>query len=385
MIPRHVAIFLEHLRGGGAEHNMLRLAGALASAGHRVQVVASDASGAVDAWLPDHVEIVDLAQRHYPLTFIALGRWMRTSRPDVVISAISAANVIAVAARQISGTSTPVIITERNTPSVQRQHAQGLRRRVVTPWLMRHYYPRADAIVGVSRGVAADTITFARLPGAARKRTLTIPNPVVDSNLVDRARLPIDDRWHAMVAGRRVVLSVGRLEPHKAHDVLIDAFATVARDHDDVVLVILGEGPQRDAIAAHAAERGVADRVIMAGFQPNPYAWMSYAQVLVLTSRYEGLPTVLVEALACGAQVVATNAPSGADEILDGGRWGWLVPVDNVEAIADGIDHALAEGRRAAPPAEALARYRPEVVLAQWQQLIDDVVSAGGVDLREHG
>lgn len=372
--PRDLAVFLEHLRGGGAEHNILRLAAGFAQRGHRIRVIVADASQTIDAWVPPDMEIVDLAAGSLSRSIMPLSRWLRNERPDLLISAVSGANIVALIARRLASRQIPVVVTERNTPSAQRRQARGLRRRHITPWLMRRCYPSASSIVGVSKGVTDDVISFTGVTSTPARPILAIPNPVVDDELERSAEEPLDASWNDKLGDRRVIISVGRLEIHKGHDVLLDAFAKLRQQHDDVVLAILGEGPQRDAIQTRIADLNLNANVVMPGFQANPFAWMKRSELLVMTSRYEGLPTVLIEALACGARVVATDCPSGSAEILNHGRWGQLVPVDDVDAIATAMDAELRQGRWPQPPNAALVPYRPATVLDQWEQLIDRVV-----------
>jgi glycosyltransferase involved in cell wall biosynthesis len=136
------------------------------------------------------------------------------------------------------------------------------------------------------------------------------------------------------------VLAVGKLKARKGHDVLLRAFARL-RAGRDARLLILGEGPERGELAALAASLGIAADVDLHGFVPNPMAYMARASVFALPSRREGLPNVLIEALACGAPIVATRCPSGPDEILQGGRYGALVPVDDAAAFARALEATL--------------------------------------------
>jgi glycosyltransferase involved in cell wall biosynthesis len=135
-------------------------------------------------------------------------------------------------------------------------------------------------------------------------------------------------------------MGVGRLNPQKDFGTLLRAFAALRRERE-ARLIVLGEGEEREALARLAAELGVANDVDMPGFADNPYAHMSKAALFVLSSRFEGLPTVLVEAMACGTPVVATDCPSGPSEILEGGRLGGLVPVGDADALARAMAEAL--------------------------------------------
>jgi len=371
-VTTHLVFFIRTLYGGGAERVFLKLAGALATAGYTVTIVAVNAPAEERDWLPANVEVVDLAARSLAAAIPKLARLLRARRPAAVLSAVSAANVVALVASALAGGRTPVIVTEHNTQSVQRADAQKFMRRTGTPWLMRRLYPRAAAIVGVSEGVSADLEQFLRLPADSVK---SIPNPVVDRDLDLAAGQPIPAAWADQLAGSPLVVSAGRLVPHKDHAMLLRAFARVHDQMPEARLAILGEGESADSISAQIVELGLEDAVVAPGFQSNPYAWFARADVLALSSRYEGLPTILIEALACGARVVSTDCPSGPSQILDGGRLGTLTPVGDDEAFARALMGALRMGRWPQPPREALADYRPEAVAAAYQRVVDAVVA----------
>ena len=165
-----------------------------------------------------------------------------------------------------------------------------------------------------------------------------------------------------------MVLAAGRLVALKGFDTLLRAFARV-RQQMPARLVILGEGSERSNLERLAAELGVAADVDMPGFDPNPFRYMKRAGVFVLSSRYEGLPNVLIQAMACGCPVVSTDCPNGPAEILDGGRYGPLVPVDDVEALAYAMAQALA-GKVAPAPTEWLEQFRVEVVAEQYLRVM---------------
>ena len=199
----------------------------------------------------------------------------------------------------------------------------------------------------MSDGVAADLSRLARLP---RKRITTIFNAVDVNRIRELAVAPITDGWFAEGAPP-VLLAVGRLAPQKDYGTLLRAFALV-RSHRRVRLVILGEGPERDRLRDEAIELGIAADFRMPGAVPNPYPHMTRARLLVMSSAWEGLPTVLMEALACGCPVVSTDCESGPREILGADNTGTLVPVGDHGALAAAILRML----EAAPDRERLTR-----------------------------
>ena len=369
-----IALFLPSLSGGGAERNVLRLGAALSASGYTVVVVVADARGPNRAWVPDDVELVDLGARRAATALVPLARFLRRRRPGVLVSALNSANVVALAARELARVEVPVVVSERNTITAWKAGAEGFRRRHVIPWLVRRLYPRADRLVAVSDGAARDLARFLDLP---EEDVVAIPNPVVDPRLTQLAADPLPTRWDAWIGDAPLVLSVGRLTRQKDHGLLLRAYAVVRQRMPQARLAILGTGDTISEIERLRDELELRDTVLLPGFDDNPYRWMARAQVVALTSRYEGLPTVLIEALACGARVVATDCPSGPSEILAGGRWGQLVPVGDVDGFADALLASLRSGRWPAPPTAALDRYRVERVADEYRALIDPMVAAG--------
>jgi glycosyltransferase involved in cell wall biosynthesis len=225
-------------------------------------------------------------------------------------------------------------VSIRNTLSEEMLQG-GLKIRIISR-LVGRTYRQAGGIVAVSRGVADD---FAATAHVDRGRITVIYNPVVSEELWEKAEQPLDDLWFAP-GQPPVVLAVGRLAPQKDFATLLRAFA-VMRNRKPARLLILGEGSERNALTALAVSLGVSDDVRMPGFVDNPYPYMRRAHLFVLSSRHEGLPAVLIEAAALGLPIVSTDCRSGPDEILEGGKWGKLVPVGDADRMAAAMIEAL--------------------------------------------
>jgi glycosyltransferase involved in cell wall biosynthesis len=214
--------------------------------------------------------------------------------------------------------------------------------------MARRYFREAEAILAVSNGVADDLAAVAALP---RQAIRTIYNPVVTPDLQARASAPLDHPWFAPGAPP-VLLGVGRLAAQKDFATLIRAFARV-RARRPVRLMILGEGKKRRELEELADSLGVRQDLALPGFEENPFAYMARAAVFVLSSAYEGLPGVLIQAMASGCPVVSTDCPSGPMEILEHGSYGPLVPVGDDIAMAEAIQTVLD-----APPSQERLRVR---------------------------
>jgi glycosyltransferase involved in cell wall biosynthesis len=232
------------------------------------------------------------------------------------------------------------------------------------PRLIRWAYPRADAVVAVSQGVASDLVEVC---GIAASHVHVLNNPVVTPETARMRSEPVDHPW-LRDPTLPVVLAVGRLVPQKDFGTLLEAFA-LARRSRAARLVILGEGPLRAELEATVRRLDVAADVDLPGFCANPYAAMAAADVFVLSSAWEGSPGVLIEAMSCGTPVLSTDCPSGPRQILDGGRWGRLVPVGDAQAMANGLVDAV-DGRVPPPPTESWAAYEQDLVVGTYLDLL---------------
>lgn len=332
--PR-IAIYLPSLHGGGAERVMVTLANGFAERALAVDLVMAKAEGPYLADVSSNVRVLDLGARSVGASLPALVRYLRRDQPSAMLSAMIHANVIALLARHLAGVNTRVVVSERAHFSESKKNESSRRGRVVF-WLARHTYPWADGVVAVSAGVADD---LARTIGLPRASIDVVYNPVVTEDLVTRAAAPLDHPWFARGAPP-VVLGVGRLTAQKGFDVLLHAFARVHQARP-ARLMILGEGELRPRLEALACELGVQADVALPGFQQNPFPYMRRAGVFALSSRFEGLPNALIQAMACGTPVVSTDCPSGPAEILEHGRWGRLVPVGDALSFAAAISAAI--------------------------------------------
>lgn len=355
------------LRGGGAERNALRLAAGLAEEGEHVTVMVADARGPLRSIVPNNVTFVDLGAPILAWSIVGLTRWLRRHQPDIVVSFINGANVVALAARRLARSDVPVVVSERNTLSSWRTDSWMPDRRWIIPWIVRKLYPTAEAIVAVSQATALD---LADHLGANRPPIEVVHNPVVDEKLAVLAAEQFDPELREWMQHGPAVVSVGRLVSQKDPVGLIEAFARAKVDQPDARLVIVGDGPLRRSVESAIQRADVADAVRLVGFVENPFPMVAAADGLVLNSRYEGLPTVVIEAMALGTAVVATDAPGGTGEVLGNGRWGRLVPPDDVDAMASAMRDLFA-GNVAQAPAHAVDRYRANVVLATYVALID--------------
>ncbi len=369
---KHLAIFIPSLAGGGVARVMLHLAKAFEASGHQVDLLLCQTKGAFLDTVPSTINVVSLksssslesrfqvlrANPHLVLQLLLpillpnkapktirylsdLADYLHREQPNALLSAKTHANLVAIWAKAIAHVRTRVVISERSTMSTVIEQAKKWRWRFALP-VIRHVYPEADRLVAVSSGVADD---ISSSTGLSRERISTIYNPMLTDHIKTQSHLPVSHPWFTNQK-TPIILAVGRLVPAKDFPTLLRAFAHL-RAEIPAQLVILGEGRERVPLEQLASQLGVASDCSLPGFMSNPYAFMSKASVFVLSSKLEGLPNVLIEALACGCPVVSTNCRSGPEEILDKGSYGQLVPVGDDRALAHAILQTLEHPPRA--------------------------------------
>ncbi len=362
MSRERFAVYLPALLGGGAERSMLNLAIGMTEQNVDVDLVLATATGPYLKMVPPQVRVVDLKAGRVLSSLPALARYLRKEKPVGMVSALDHANVVALWAKWLAGGHSRVVVCMQNTPTQDASHADSIQGRLI-PLAMKLFYPWAKGIVGVSQGVVDD---FMKMTGI-RRNVWVIHNPVVTPDLFRRAEEPVEHPW--LQPGQPpVLLGVGRLTRQKNFTNLIRAFAEVRGQYPSR-LMILGEGEERPALEALVRELGLEAEVSLPGFVQNPYAYMKRAAMFVLSSDWEGLPTVLIEAMALGTPVVATDCPSGPVEILRGGELGRLVPMNNATALAQAIAATLTEPRRPVSE-EAYAGYTQQVVVNRYLELL---------------
>lgn len=335
-----LAVYVPHLRQGGGELSMLRLAAGLARRGLSVDLLVHTLQGA-ELQPPPELGVVQLGHASTLGSVRALSQWLRMRRPRWLLSAFPHTNVASVAAVAMAahqGAGCRSVVSEHAPLSLQIRR-QGTWRYRALPPLVRWAYGRADAVVAVSEGVRQDLLGL--VGEEIQPRLHTIANPVLDASPVadDSAATPLHP-W-LLDPSLRVVLSVSRLSAEKDIPMLLQAFASLQAQRPQARLLIAGDGPERAALQARVDALQLNDVAQLVGRVHSPQRWMRQAAALALASQYEGFGNVLVEALASGCAVVATDCPVGPREILAEGRWGQLVPVGDAAAMAAALQQAV--------------------------------------------
>lgn len=362
-----ILLVLPSLERGGGERVLLQLAGSFAASGREVHVATLLGGGPLRVFVPAGVtlhELIDAGDvpRGFTLVWKALPRLallIRAIKPHAVLSTMTGTNLLVALACMLLRPCTRLVLRE----AASLVNANSALKRLAMRWL----YRRADGLVAVSAGVAQDL----RGLGLSADRTHVIRNPVD----VDRLRYLADVGLPLSNHGDDpYVVSLGRLAEQKDHPTLLRAYATSALRASHR-LVVVGGGEWGGKLKCLAGELGVSDRVLFTGAMDNPYRVLADADLHVLSSRWEGYPNVLLEALALGVPVVSTDCPHGPREILDGGRYGRLVPVADPAALAHAMDAELKQ--RSSGFATMLETHAPGTVASSYLALMDDLYAKG--------
>lgn len=351
---RRVLFVVPSLEAGGAERVVTHLVRHLPESKFDPHIAMLSRTGALLAQIPPATPVHDLGVRRARHVGPSLLRLIWRLRPDVVFSTLRQTSCLLIALRPFLPRATTVIVRESVVPTAVIQHLGG---GAVWKPLLRFIYPRAHAIVCPAQSVVED---LARNFGVPRERMRWIPNPV-DRAAIEQATAEAPPAYAG--AGPHL-LAVGRLESQKGFDDLIEAFARIS---GQAHLWILGEGSKRQELAASAARLGIAERVHLQGRVSNPFPWMRFADLFVQSSRFEGSPNALLEALACGVRAVAFDEPGGTGEILDGLAGTALIPDRTTAALATAIKQMLGPDRP--PPPHLPPRHALEVVTKAYEDV----------------
>ena len=322
---------------------MITLANEFAERGFEVDLLLAQKEGPLLEYVSEKVRVVDLQASRLLWSLWPAVKYLRHTRPEVLVGSMEHVVMISVLAKWLSWSRVKIIARVANTLSVSLQGTKW-HRRLIRRYGAFVFYRLVDEVVCNSQGSAED---LARLMHLSPESLKVIYNPTVTPEMKRKAEEGVDHIW--LNDDRfKVVLGVGRLHEQKDFETLIKAFARLKHTsrlepefRERLKLLILGEGKKREKLENLVRELGLKGEVDLPGFVKNSYAVMARSDVYVLSSRWEGLPNTLIEALAVGTPVVSTDCPSGPREILEGGKFGRLTPVGEVEPLSEAIKEAL--------------------------------------------
>lgn len=367
-----LSFFIPDLTVGGAEQVTVAIVNGLSERGYNVELLLSRSQGKLIPQLENHLEVVVLPPSKTTVLGVGanipwLVSYLRRKKPAALFPHLCHVSVVSLAVCRLFDTDTLVFPTHHSALTSSRN--QSSRDRLVKG-LVPYLYPLADRIIAVSAGVADNLVDETRV---SRESISVLHNPVDVESVRTRAKQSVDHKW-IDDEDKDVILFVGRIADQKDLKTWLRAFEKVHERDPDTRAILVGQGPERGNITKFAEERGISDVVSLPGFVENPYGYMARSDVFLLSSRYEGLPTTLIEALACGCPIVATDCPSGPREILADGTYGPLIPVGDASGLADAVRETLAHP----VPAEKLRGraddFSPDAVFDDYERFIHTYV-----------
>jgi len=340
-IPKYKILFVtSSLGGGGAEMHLLRLVNYLDRNQFKISLALAKSGGSYESFLKSDVNVNYLLANQIPsstarmlLAIKPLRSLIKREKPDIICSVLDHASLISIIATQGLLKPPKVVVCVQNPPSINYSNPWHPINRV-TLSLIPHFYPKADRIIALSKGVAED---LQDLVPTISDRISVIYNAGVDDRVINQSKEPISEvKPHDIP----LIVACGRLTEQKGFPYLIEAMAKV-RQQIPAHLWIVGEGKLRPQLERQIQKLGLSDCVRLLGFKSNPYQYMATADVFVLSSLYEGFGNVIVEAMACGTPVIATDCPYGPKEIIIHERNGLLVPSKSAIDLANAIIEVL--------------------------------------------
>lgn len=334
---KKIALLLESLDLGGIGRVTLILAEGFAKQGYDVDLVVGKKQGLFLEQVPSNVNLVDLRVSRLVFSLNRIAAYLKQAKPDLLISAKERVNVAALLARRLSGVNPRLIVSVHANNSAEiANYGASLYRKIIIS-TARRTYRWADRVVAVSEGVADDVANLFLIP---REEISVIHNPILNKDLKDKMNEPVDHPWFKK-GDYRLILGMGRLVKQKDFLTLIRSFVLVKKAVPEAKLMIFGDGRERKLLEREIRSLNLYNDVSMPGLIENPFKYLAKADLFVLSSNCEALPTVLIEAMATGTPVVSTDCPSGPSEILDNGKYGPLVPVGDSKALARAVLNVL--------------------------------------------
>jgi len=363
-MAKKICIYLPNMVGGGAERVMLNLAPEFAKAGHAVTLLVDRMQQDYAVNLPESITVASLDAKRTMLAAPKLFRYLKQHQPDALLSCMLFNNLNASVAKRCGGFKGRVILTDHNMMSVQLERGAP-HHRYLAPLLLRWLYPAADRLIVVSPGIEDDM----RDAFGLNMPITVIGNPILSEGWEQQYRAPLA-RPELTDLPRPRVLAVGRMVPQKDFPTLLNAYALFHKKHGGS-LILAGDGAGAAALRQQAADLGIAAHVHMPGFVDPVYPLYPLADVLALSSAWEGFGNVLVEAMAANVPVVSTDCRTGPSFILNKGEHGVLVPVGDAAALASGMEAALgrSEKQRSAALQRALD-FRSDSVAQQYLRVL---------------
>jgi len=340
----NILFLVNSFKRGGAERVIINLLNYLPGLDPDLKLFLYFLEDAVNPYpVPDHVHLMKRKKRpkfqstkffNIPVQASRLKTFTQENEIDLVLSFLSRSNYVNMIAKWL-GSHHQVIMSERNTPSFVYS-SSGIKDRI-NGLLIRKLYPHSFKIIAISQGVKNDLVNSYDI---SSDNIVVIYNPIDTDVVMIKSKEKVDHKW-LTDKSIKTIISVGRLEKQKNHTLLINAFKIVSKNHPNTRLMILGEGTERKNLEKLTKELNLTSKVCLIGLQDNPFAFVSKADLFVLSSDFEGFGNVIIEAMVCGCPVISTDCQSGPNEIITHKKDGYLTPVGDVDAMSDAISTLL--------------------------------------------
>ncbi|MBC2775889.1 glycosyltransferase [Rhizobium sp. AQ_MP] len=352
---------------GGVQHMTTKMANELSARGHEVTIAVAFRAPLEEPYSIDpSVRVVDFDTTRVRHFFLSLRKLMQLNRFDVMFSATTVPNMVAVLARLTSFTRSPLVVSERDNPKEGFKALKSRSERLV--WRLKPLlYRGASQIVCVSTPLADALAHFTGIP---REKIQVIHNPAEPEG--DFVNSSVPHPWLAESSEIPVVIAAGRMHPQKDFPMLVTSFAALLKRRQ-ARLIILGDGPERANVEAAITGCGIWDNVLLPGTQKDIMPWLVHADLFVMSSLFEGFGNVLVQALAAGLRIVSTDCPDGPSEVLEGGRYGRLTPVGDVGAMATAMDEALGEVRDSLRQVSRARDFSVSTIVGRYEKLFQSL------------
>lgn len=358
-----ITVVIGSMRIGGAERATLNLINGFSKKGLKVELVLLSKVGEFLNVIDPHIRIVNLNKRKATQGIVAIKKYLKQSDPKILFVVQNHIQLMVLLAVTLMNWKGKIILNEQSTFSINLTGLKGFVQRKISKIL----FSRADKIVAVSQGVATDLKNeFVKLSS----KIVVIPNAVITDHLLKVKDNPVDHPFFNKEF--QVIVSAGRFIKSKNFDLLINAFQVYSKDKK-TKLIILGDGGEMHHLKRLVSKLGLEDEISLPGFVPDPCIYFSKANVFVLSSDYEGLPGVIIEAMACGCKIVSTDCKSGPAEILQNGKFGFLCPVGDLNELVVAIDHAFKSSSNTKALVERSNDFHIDKIISEYLQLFNSI------------
>lgn len=330
-----IAVLMNDFSGTGVPRVTLRLTEGLIARGHEVELVVLNPKGPMRNQVPTSAKVEELNVSRAITATPKIIRYLKKSKPVTIIAAEDQLGIIAAFSCLVIRSNAKILVTS-HVPYSKTNLAKGLKGKIFVSAL-KLLWRRIDVFTTVSAGLADD---MAAETGIPREEIKVLHNAVIQEENI--ARNPNRDLHPFFSSGDKVLLAMGSLHRRKGFHDLVEVMRLL-KDKASLRLIILGEGRERANLQQKIDDAGLKDKVDLAGYSDDPFGYLQTADLFVLPSYFEGLPTVLIEALSCGCPVIATDCIAGPKEILAGGEFGRLVPVGGTREMAAAISEVILE------------------------------------------